>query len=178
MASEWSASLSGERRDMHPNEDALNAYADGSLPPTEAGEIERHVASCVSCRQVVDDVREIVRATADLDLQDPPARAWIRIERAIQLEQEGARAAGAPAAGTRAAGARAFQASEGDADARLKGARADGRHLLVWLGAAAALVLATVVGLRYSPGRSPSCGPTCRRRTCSASTTACRTARS
>jgi anti-sigma factor RsiW len=159
MASEWSASLSGERRDMHPNEDALNAYADGSLPPTEAGEIERHVASCVSCRQVVDDVREIVRATADLDLQDPPARAWIRIERAIQLEQEGARAAGAPAAGTRAAGARAFQASEGDADARLKGARADGRHLLVWLGAAAALVLATVVGLRYAPGRSPSAVP-------------------
>jgi len=144
---------------MHPNEETLNAYADGSLPPTEAAEIERHVAACVSCRQLVDDLREILRATADLDLQDPPARVWKRIERAIQLEQDGAAAAGRPAAG-----ARAFQASKGDADARLQGsrfsgARSDGRHLLVWLAAAAALVLATVVGLRYAPGRSPGAGP-------------------
>jgi len=87
---------------MHPNEDALNAYAEGSLPPAEAAEIERHVVSCVSCRQLVDDLREILRATADLDLQDPPARAWTRIERAIQLDGDG--------------GARAFQAGEAEAD--------------------------------------------------------------
>src|SRR3954466_16029841 len=86
--------LSGERRDMHPNEEALNAYADGSLTAAEAAEIDQHVASCVSCRQLVDDVREILRATADLDLHDAPARAWTRIERAIQLEQEHARLKG------------------------------------------------------------------------------------
>ena len=130
---------------MHPNEETLNAYADGSLPAIEAAEIERHVAACVSCRQLVDDLREILRATADLDLQDPPARAWTRIERAIQLE--GARAEGAPTEG-----ARAFQASDADrgAGARLNGSRS----IAMWLAAAAALVLATVVGLRYAPGRS------------------------
>src|SRR4051812_49842474 len=91
---------------MHPNEDALNGYAEGSLAPAEAAEVERHVISCVSCRQLVDDLRDILRATADLDLQDPPARAWTRIERAIQLDGDG--------------GPRAFQASdaEGDAAAR------------------------------------------------------------
>src|SRR3954463_16835470 len=88
---------------MHPNEDALNAYAEGSLPPAEAAEIERHVVSCVSCRQLVDDLRDILRATADLDLQDPPARAWTRIERAIQLDGGG--------------GARAIHASDAGADA-------------------------------------------------------------
>ena len=141
---------------MHPNEETLNAYADGSLPATEAAEIERHVASCVSCRQLVDDLREILRATADLDLQDPPARAWMRIERAIQLERDG----------TRADGARAFQASGADVDApadaalRLKDSRSAGwRTWLPWLAAAAALVLATVVGLRYAPGRSQVAAP-------------------
>src|SRR4051794_40408286 len=87
---------------MHPNEDALNGYAEGSLAPAEAAEVERHVISCVSCRQLVDDLRDILRATADLDLQDPPARAWTRIERAIQLDGDG--------------GARAFQAGEAEAD--------------------------------------------------------------
>ena len=111
---------------VHPNEEALNACADGSLTAADAAAIEQHVASCVSCRQLVDDVREILRATADLGLQDPPARAWTRIERAIQLE------------GARSAGSRAW---------------------LPWLAAAAALVLATVVGLRYAPGRSQTGAP-------------------
>jgi|SRR5689334_11248745 len=143
---------------MHPNEETLNAYADGSLPAAEAADIERHVVSCVSCRQLVDDLREILRATADLDLQDPPARAWTRIERAIQLD-------GTWAEGTGAGRARAFQASDagvlhGDGDARLKGSRSAGaRAWLPWLAAAAALVLATVVGLRYAPGRAPGATP-------------------
>jgi len=137
---------------MHPNDETLNAYADGSLPANEAAEIERHVASCVSCRQLVDDLREILRATADLDLQDPPARAWMRIERAIQLEQEGARAEGA----------RAFQASERDIASGHGHGPAKAGHdgmWLPWLAAAAALVLATFVGLRYAPGRSQLAAP-------------------
>src|SRR3954454_14217373 len=88
---------------MHLDKDALNGYAEGWLAPAEPAEVERHVVSCVSCRQLVDDLREILRATADLDLQDPPARAWTRIERAIQLDGGG--------------GARAIQASDAEADA-------------------------------------------------------------
>jgi hypothetical protein len=139
---------------VHPNEDALNAYAEGSLTAADAAAIEQHVASCVSCRQFVDEVREILRATADLGLQDPPARAWTRIERAIQLEQ---------ADKARADGARAFQASEGEiASGHDHGPAKAGRYRLwlPWLAAAAALVLATVVGLRYAPGRSQTGAPT------------------
>jgi len=155
---------------MHPNEDALNAYADGSLTAAEAAEIERHVASCVSCRQLVDDLREILGATGELEPRDPPVRAWTRIERAIQLEQEHARG-----------GARGVQPGSADAgapDARLTGSRANeadgvrggarglqpsgpanaGRYLK-WLAAAAAVVLATMVGLRYAPGRSQTAAP-------------------
>ena len=132
---------------VHPNEEALNACADGSLTAADAAAIEQHVASCVSCRQLVDDVREILRATADLGLQDPPARAWTRIERAIQLE------------GARAGRARPFQASDADGGSGHDHGPAKAGHYAVWLAAAAARVRATVVGLRYAPGRSQTGAP-------------------
>jgi len=53
------------------------------------------------------------------------------------------------------AGARGFQPSGSAEDARLKGSRTIGSRssVLLWLAAAAALVLATYVGVRYSPSR-------------------------
>jgi anti-sigma factor ChrR (cupin superfamily) len=141
---------------MHPNEDALNAFADGTLPAAEAADIERHVAACVSCRQTVDDLREMLRAASELELREPPVRAWSRIERAIRLEQQG--------------GARSVLGDAADADARPKGSRSDSarpgvataarsRAALIWLGAAATLVLATMVGLRYAPARQAASPP-------------------
>ena len=127
---------------MHPNEDALNAFADGSLTAGEAAEIERHLGACVSCRQLVDDLREILGATADLDPLEPPVRVWPRIERAIRLEQEHA---------ARPLGAEIGAASAAAGD---RGAATTGRYRsLRWLAAAAALVLATAVGIRYAPWR-------------------------
>src|SRR5262245_58047524 len=130
---------------MHPTEEALNAYAEGSLTAGEAAEIEQHLGACVACRQLVDDLREILRATADLDLREPPVRVWPRIERAIQLErvERGAQ------------GDQVVQPGDaGGPDDRLEGSRiARYRRALPWLAAAAALVLATVVGLRYAPSR-------------------------
>jgi len=127
---------------MHPNDDLLNAYADGSLEATERPDLERHLASCAACRQAVDDLREIFRATGTLEERDPPVRAWSRIERAIRLDQQD--------------GARGFQPSATDgADARLKLSRAFGAAHYVraatWLAAAAALAVAVVVGQRYAP---------------------------
>jgi putative zinc finger protein len=140
---------------MHPNEDALNAYADGSLTASEAAEIERHVAACASCREIVDDLREILRATSDLGLREPPVRAWARIERAVLLDRQDDAQRRQPGD----AGARGVQPSDGDADARLKGSRSmRARSVLPWLAAAAALVLATAVGLRYLPGRHSDTG--------------------
>jgi anti-sigma-K factor RskA len=136
---------------MHPIEDALNAYADGSLTASEAAEIERHIAACVSCRQLVDDVREILRATADLDLRQPPARSWSRIERAIRLEQEHGAQSSADAARGLDHGARPVRPG----DQPLAWARRSGP----WLAAAAAVLLATVVGLRVLPGRHDDARP-------------------
>ena len=109
---------------MHPNETTLNDYIDGSLDAAERTSVEQHLAACAACRQTVDDLRDIVSAAREMEPLDPPVRAWSRIERAIKLE-------GAPAI-------------EGPAKA--------GRYKFApWLAAAAALLLATTIGLRYAP---------------------------
>ena len=120
----------------HPESAVLNELVDGELDTTAQAEIERHLAECAACRATVDDLREIRRVAASLDPRQPPARAWSRIERAIALEQEHAaeRPAGESASGTMMRGGWS-------------------RGTISWLAAAAVLVLATIVGLRYGIGR-------------------------
>jgi anti-sigma factor RsiW len=110
---------------MHPTETAINDYVDGTSDPFERNAIDAHLASCAACRQLVEDLRELKSATATLELRQPPVRAWGRIERAIKIDQHD----------------------------RPRAAFVTGKPLY-WLAAAAALVLATVVGLRLLPGRS------------------------
>jgi hypothetical protein len=129
---------------MHPNENALHDYVDGTGDPAGRRAIDQHLATCASCRQLVDDLREIARAVASLDLREPPVRAWSRIERAIKLEREH----GVTAADS----SRDAAAGRGGADAGVP-ATATPYKWAPWLAAAAALVLATVVGLRVMPGR-------------------------
>ena len=127
---------------MHPNEDAIHAYVDGSLGAAERTEIDRHVVSCASCRQLLEDLREILRATRALEPREPPVRVWSRIERAITLERDHAGQATAE-------GARGFQPSGTAIDPGP--AKAGHYRWAAWLAAAAAVVLATVVGLRFMP---------------------------
>jgi anti-sigma factor RsiW len=120
---------------MHPNENTLHEYVEETLDPVARGEVERHLAACVTCRQLVDDLGEIRSVAASLDPRNPPVRAWTRLERAIKLEQERHPA-------PRAA------------------ARKNTTALFMWLGVAAALVLATVVGLRFKPATTTVFAPT------------------
>ena len=135
---------------MHPNEIAINDYVDDGLAPDERSELERHLATCAECRALVDDLRELRRATATLESRDVPARAWRRIERAIQLEQEhrsGAAAKRPWIAGVTASGI-----------AGLKGSR----YAFTWryMAAAAVLVLAAVVGIQvFRTGRTSPASP-------------------
>ena len=107
---------------MHPSETTIHDYVDDTLSAFDRAEVERHLAECEACRTLVDDLREIRRAARSLELREPPARAWTRIERAIQLE-----------------------ANDRAARPRPRVSRT------VWaaLAAAAVLVLATFVGLSY-----------------------------
>ena len=110
---------------MHPTETAINDYVDGTSDAFERNAIDGHLASCAACRQMVEDLRELKSATATLEMRQPPVRAWGRIERAIKMDQHD----------------------------RPRAAFVTGKSLY-WLAAAAALVLATIVGLRFLPGRS------------------------
>ena len=121
---------------MHPTDTAINDYVDGTSDPFERNAVETHLATCEVCRQVVDDLQEIKRVTGTLELREPPVRAWGRIERAIKLEQGN---------DTARSGSYAFFAKAGW--------RKPGT-IPYWLAAAAVLLLATVVGLRYVPGRN------------------------
>jgi len=128
---------------MHPNEDAIHAYVDGSLGAAERTGIDRHVASCASCRQLLEDLREILRAAKALELREPPARVWSRLERAITLERDDAEPV-----------ARRLQPSGTASDTGRAEAGHDRRA--TWLAAAAAVVLATAVGLRFMPSGGES----------------------
>ena len=136
---------------MHPNETAINDFVDATSDPFERSSVEQHLATCAACRQLVEDLREIKRATGALELREPPVRVWGRIERAIKLERD---ADGGPSTrcSAKASAERRRQRSGSSRTLR----RSD---TLPWLAAAAAIVLATVVGLRFMPGRDQAGSP-------------------
>lgn len=122
---------------MHPNESSIHDYVDGALDARERADVEQHLAECAECRQLVADLREIHDAVSGVDLREPPVRVWPRIERAIKLEAD------------------AKQSPQNTQNSQNSFALRVQRVLrsTSFLAAAAALVLATVVGLRYRPGQ-------------------------
>ena len=118
---------------MHPNELTLNEYVDRTLGRDEHAQVARHLETCEACRQLVDDLREITRAAAALDVAIPPAQVWTRLEKEIRSE-------GASPADARRGRTRAVAASWS------------------WLAAAAVLVLAVFIGIRFTPSSSPDPG--------------------
>jgi anti-sigma factor RsiW len=119
---------------MHPEDAVLNDFVDDALGASERQEVARHLETCAACRQMVDDMSEIRKVAGSLDEREPPARAWSRIERAIDLEQQAG--AGAAVSRTTSPAGRPW----------------------AWLAAAAVLTLATLVGVRYGLGalRAPA----------------------
>ena len=76
---------------MHPNEIVINEYVDAALDPAERADVERHLAGCIECRALVDDLREVRRQTAALQPMEPPSRVWTRIDRALRQNPRSAR---------------------------------------------------------------------------------------
>jgi anti-sigma factor RsiW len=128
---------------MHPTDQAVNDYVDGGLGALERAELERHLAACDECRQLVDDLREITRRAAALGPIAPPARVWTRIEEAIP-PRSFLTGRGFPP--------RSFLTGRGFPPRSSRPGRA--RKAWTWLAAAAVVLLCTIVGLRLlRPGR-------------------------
>ena len=100
--------------------DVLVDLVDGRLEPAHQRDIERHLEICANCRALVTDLRSIRASAFMLDRREPGAPVWAKLQAAIAAE---------PAPRARVL----FMPTRG--------------NWPVWLGAAAALILATVIGL-------------------------------
>src|SRR6185436_18616536 len=110
--------------------EALVDLVDGRLDGAGQRSVERHLESCGNCRALVEDLRSIRAAAFMLDRREPKAETWSKVKAAIAAE---------PAPRGRL----------------LDMGRRGGVNWPVWLGAAAALILATVIGLLPLMNRTP-----------------------
>jgi len=108
--------------------EALVDLVDGRLDGAERRDVERHLEGCAECRALVEDLRSIRAAAFMLDRREPNAGAWPKLQAAV--------------------------ASEPAPRGRLLMMTGRG-NWPVWLGAAAALILATVIGVMPLMNRAP-----------------------
>jgi anti-sigma factor RsiW len=113
---------------------ALVDLVDGRLDGAEQRDVERHLASCANCRALVEDMRSIRAAAFMLDRREPKAGTWAKVQAAIAAEPS----------------------PKGRLLDMSLGRRRFAGGLPVWLGAAAALILATVIGLLPLLNRAPA----------------------
>ena len=107
--------------------DVLVDLVDGRLDSAEQRQIERHLEACAECRALVTDLRSIRASAFMLDRREPAAALWAKLQAAVAAEPKpSARLLQMPRAIRRSLGEGGWP---------------------VWLGAAAALILATVIGL-------------------------------
>jgi anti-sigma factor RsiW len=97
-------------------------FVDGSLDAADQRALEQHVAGCAACRALVADLKTIQAAAFTLDRLEPPASAWEGLRARVAQEP-------APGRGRLIA----WPQSRGT--------------WVVWLAAAAALLVATLAGM-------------------------------
>src|SRR5688572_21832490 len=108
--------------------DVLVDLVDGRLDPAEQRDVERHLEACAECRALVTDLRSIRAAAFMLDRREPPAEVWTTLQSAVAAEP--------------LPRARVFSMLQ-----RGRRSLGGGGSWPVWLGAAAVLMLATIIGL-------------------------------
>jgi len=105
--------------------EALVDLVDGRLDGAAQRSVERHLEGCGNCRALVEDLRSIRAAAFMLDRREPKAETWSKVRTAIAAEP----------------------APRGRLLDMGRGRNGGSVNWPVWLGAAAALILATVIGL-------------------------------
>lgn len=64
----------------HPDWDALNDYADGSMQQNSRADVARHIDTCAACRDTVARIRALLDSATSLPQSvEPPAEAWTAI---------------------------------------------------------------------------------------------------
>jgi anti-sigma factor RsiW len=109
--------------------EALVDLVDGRLDSPGRRDVERHLEACENCRALVEDLRSIRGAALMLDRREPKADTWSRLQAAMAAEP-------APKGRLLSLSRRSLGVG-GPARANWP----------VWLGAAAALILATLIGV-------------------------------
>src|SRR5688572_15770528 len=61
-------------------------HVDRRLPPAEAAEMDRHLASCAACRAEVEDLRRVIAAVAGLPRRAAPKGFQAAVMARIQAE--------------------------------------------------------------------------------------------
>lgn len=118
--------------------ESLVDLVDGRLDGAAQRSVERHLEGCANCRALVEDLRSIRAAAFMLDRREPKTGTWQKLQAAIAAEP-------------------APKGKLLTMSANL-GRRSLGGGWPVWLGAAAALILATVIGLLPLMNREPAPG--------------------
>jgi hypothetical protein len=57
----------------------LSDYLDGELPEEESSRVTRHLAECADCRQVVGELREVVRRASTVVDTPPDRELWPQV---------------------------------------------------------------------------------------------------
>jgi anti-sigma factor RsiW len=109
--------------------DDIGALVDGALGPDDRRALERHLEGCAECRALVADLRTIRAAAFTLERYEAPPRVWSAIKARLEAPRP---VSGEPASRWR------------------------GGAFNVWLAAAAALLLATSVGIVSLTTREPA----------------------
>jgi|RhiMetdeSRZDD1v2_1073273.scaffolds.fasta_scaffold09435_4 anti-sigma factor RsiW len=105
--------------------DVLVDLVDGRLEPAEQRDVERHLEACAECRALATDLRSIRAAAFMLDRREPPVQLWSKLQSSIAAEP----------------------LPKGRLLSLSRPSLGKGGNWPVWLGAAAVLMLATMIGL-------------------------------
>lgn len=72
--------------------DRLSDYIDDELDPREHAEVERHLAQCVACRQLANELRAVTARAATLPARAPDRDLWSGVSDRIGAENRRVRA--------------------------------------------------------------------------------------
>ena len=144
---------------MHPSDLDLNDYADDMVTPADRTAIEEHLERCRDCRALVADLRELHGAAAGLEPMEPPAGAWSRLASAIRPEPSPAASHQSQVSSRQSAVVDSQQSPITSRQPRVASRQSSvasrrrlgiGDWRLMTVGAVAALILATAVGVGIS----------------------------